>query len=77
MCFCVCSVLTPIAPCVCQDLSLLEGRVTLRQVKAGCVVASQGDQVSLHANSHHCCCHALREGPGFNTFISALLLASQ
>ncbi|XP_067087723.1 patatin-like phospholipase domain-containing protein 7 isoform X1 [Osmerus mordax] len=27
-----------------QDLSLLEGRVTLRQVKAGCVVASQGDQ---------------------------------
>ncbi|XP_049326272.1 patatin-like phospholipase domain-containing protein 7 [Astyanax mexicanus] len=27
-----------------QDPSLLEGRVTLRQVKAGCVVASQGDQ---------------------------------
>uniref|UniRef100_A0A673XYJ6 lysophospholipase n=1 Tax=Salmo trutta TaxID=8032 RepID=A0A673XYJ6_SALTR len=27
-----------------QDLSLLEGRVTLRQVKAGCVVNSQGDQ---------------------------------
>uniref|UniRef100_A0A8C7UBK5 lysophospholipase n=1 Tax=Oncorhynchus mykiss TaxID=8022 RepID=A0A8C7UBK5_ONCMY len=29
---------------LCQDLSLLEGRVTLRQVKAGCVVNSQGDQ---------------------------------
>uniref|UniRef100_A0AAR2JB52 lysophospholipase n=1 Tax=Pygocentrus nattereri TaxID=42514 RepID=A0AAR2JB52_PYGNA len=28
-----------------QDPSLLEGRVTLRQVKAGCVVAKQGDQV--------------------------------
>ncbi|XP_036454331.1 LOW QUALITY PROTEIN: patatin-like phospholipase domain-containing protein 7 [Colossoma macropomum] len=27
-----------------QDPSLLEGRVTLRQVKAGCVVAKQGDQ---------------------------------
>ncbi|KAJ8005902.1 hypothetical protein DPEC_G00122720 [Dallia pectoralis] len=27
-----------------QDPSLLEGRVTLRQVKAGCVVNSQGDQ---------------------------------
>uniref|UniRef100_A0A6Q2ZL20 lysophospholipase n=1 Tax=Esox lucius TaxID=8010 RepID=A0A6Q2ZL20_ESOLU len=27
-----------------QDASLLEGRVTLRQVKAGCVVNSQGDQ---------------------------------
>ncbi|XP_066513398.1 patatin-like phospholipase domain-containing protein 7 [Hoplias malabaricus] len=27
-----------------QDPSLLEGRVTLRQVKAGCVVANQGDQ---------------------------------
>ncbi|KAF7659022.1 hypothetical protein LDENG_00004540 [Lucifuga dentata] len=27
-----------------QDPSLLEGRVNLRQVKAGCVVASQGDQ---------------------------------
>ncbi|KAG7234276.1 hypothetical protein INR49_005237 [Caranx melampygus] len=27
-----------------QDHSLLEGRVTLRQVKAGCVVAHQGDQ---------------------------------
>ncbi|KAM3867690.1 patatin-like phospholipase domain-containing protein 7 [Diretmus argenteus] len=27
-----------------QDHSLLEGRVTLRQVKAGCVVANQGDQ---------------------------------
>ncbi|KAK0142834.1 Patatin-like phospholipase domain-containing protein 7 [Merluccius polli] len=27
-----------------QDPSLLEGRVTLRQVKSGCVVASQGDQ---------------------------------
>uniref|UniRef100_A0A673XG70 lysophospholipase n=1 Tax=Salmo trutta TaxID=8032 RepID=A0A673XG70_SALTR len=29
-----------------QDPSLLEGRVTLRQVKAGCVLNSQGDQVS-------------------------------
>uniref|UniRef100_A0A4W4F3D2 lysophospholipase n=1 Tax=Electrophorus electricus TaxID=8005 RepID=A0A4W4F3D2_ELEEL len=27
-----------------QDPSLLEGRVTLRQVRAGCVVANQGDQ---------------------------------
>uniref|UniRef100_A0A8C5A3T4 Patatin like phospholipase domain containing 7 n=1 Tax=Gadus morhua TaxID=8049 RepID=A0A8C5A3T4_GADMO len=27
-----------------QDPSLLEGRVTFRQVKAGCLVASQGDQ---------------------------------
>ncbi|KAJ3604043.1 hypothetical protein NHX12_028784 [Muraenolepis orangiensis] len=27
-----------------QDPSVLEGRVTLRQVKSGCVVASQGDQ---------------------------------
>ncbi|KAL7836822.1 hypothetical protein AOLI_G00281060 [Acnodon oligacanthus] len=27
-----------------QDPSLLEGRVTLRQVKGGCVVAKQGDQ---------------------------------
>lgn len=31
----------------CQDPSLLEGRVNLRQVKAGSVVAHQGDQVSL------------------------------
>lgn len=30
-----------------QDASLLEGRVNLRQVKAGSVVAHQGDQVSL------------------------------
>lgn len=29
-----------------QDPSLLEGRVNLRQVKAGTVVAHQGDQVS-------------------------------
>lgn len=28
-----------------QDPSLLEGRVTLHQVKAGSVVARQGDQV--------------------------------
>lgn len=28
-----------------QDPSLLEDRVTLRQVKAGSVVASEGDQV--------------------------------
>ncbi|KAM6965354.1 patatin-like phospholipase domain-containing protein 7 [Aplochiton taeniatus] len=27
-----------------KNISLLEGRVTLRQVKAGCVVATQGDQ---------------------------------
>lgn len=31
--------------CVLQDPSLLEGRVTLHQVKAGSVVARQGDQV--------------------------------
>lgn len=31
----------------CQDPGLLEGRVNLRQVKAGSVVAHQGDQVSL------------------------------
>lgn len=30
---------------ILQDPSLLEGRVTLRQVKAGSVVANQGDQV--------------------------------
>lgn len=30
---------------VLQDPNLLEGRVTLRQVKAGSVVANQGDQV--------------------------------
>lgn len=30
---------------VLQDPSLLEGRITLRQVKAGSVVANQGDQV--------------------------------
>uniref|UniRef100_A0AAY4BFQ1 lysophospholipase n=1 Tax=Denticeps clupeoides TaxID=299321 RepID=A0AAY4BFQ1_9TELE len=29
---------------LCQDPSLLEGRVTLRQVKTGSVLASQGDQ---------------------------------
>lgn len=32
-----------------QDPSLLEGRVTLHQVKAGSVVARQGDQVRQHA----------------------------
>ncbi|KAI4880955.1 hypothetical protein NFI96_001125 [Prochilodus magdalenae] len=34
----------PSNPVVQKDPSLLEGRVTLRQVKAGCMVASQGDQ---------------------------------
>uniref|UniRef100_A0A6Q2XP85 lysophospholipase n=1 Tax=Esox lucius TaxID=8010 RepID=A0A6Q2XP85_ESOLU len=34
----------PISVCLWKDASLLEGRVTLRQVKAGCVVNSQGDQ---------------------------------
>uniref|UniRef100_A0A8C8HCI0 lysophospholipase n=1 Tax=Oncorhynchus tshawytscha TaxID=74940 RepID=A0A8C8HCI0_ONCTS len=33
-----------LSPAFCQDPSLLEGRVTLRQVKAGCVLNSQGDQ---------------------------------
>uniref|UniRef100_A0A8C7GBP8 lysophospholipase n=1 Tax=Oncorhynchus kisutch TaxID=8019 RepID=A0A8C7GBP8_ONCKI len=33
-----------LSPALCQDPSLLEGRVTLRQVKAGCVLNSQGDQ---------------------------------
>uniref|UniRef100_A0A673XE07 lysophospholipase n=1 Tax=Salmo trutta TaxID=8032 RepID=A0A673XE07_SALTR len=33
-----------LSPSFCQDPSLLEGRVTLRQVKAGCVLNSQGDQ---------------------------------
>lgn len=33
--------------CTCQDPSLLDGRVNLRQVKAGSVVGHQGDQVSL------------------------------
>uniref|UniRef100_A0A8C7RJ44 lysophospholipase n=1 Tax=Oncorhynchus mykiss TaxID=8022 RepID=A0A8C7RJ44_ONCMY len=33
-----------LSPTFCQDPSLLEGRVTLRQVKAGCVLNSQGDQ---------------------------------
>ncbi|XP_035513935.1 patatin-like phospholipase domain-containing protein 7 [Morone saxatilis] len=35
-----------------QDPSLLEGRVNLRQVKAGSVVAHQGDQVRL--SGQHC-----------------------
>lgn len=33
---------------VLQDPSLLEDRVTLRQVKAGSVVASEGDQVKSY-----------------------------
>lgn len=33
--------------CHFQDPSRLEGRVTLRQVTAGSVVAHQGDQVSV------------------------------
>lgn len=32
-----------------QDPSLLEGRVTLHQVKAGSIVARQGDQVRHHS----------------------------
>lgn len=36
--------------CVVQDPSLLEGRVTLHQVKAGSVVARQGDQVQQLCN---------------------------
>lgn len=38
------------AVCV-QDPSLLEGRVTLHQVKAGSIVARQGDQVRLHTEN--------------------------
>ena len=34
-----------------QDPGLLEGRVNLRQVKAGSVVAHQGDQVGLQGRT--------------------------
>lgn len=36
-----------------QDPELLEGRVTLHQVKAGSVVARQGDQVHTNLNSNN------------------------
>lgn len=35
-----------------QNANLLEGRVNLRQVKAGTVVANQGDQVCLAIPIH-------------------------
>ncbi len=36
-----------------QDPSLLEGRVTLHQVKAGSIVARQGDQVRHHTENEY------------------------
>uniref|UniRef100_A0AAR2K228 lysophospholipase n=1 Tax=Pygocentrus nattereri TaxID=42514 RepID=A0AAR2K228_PYGNA len=41
---CLCGIKIDLFVRALQDPSLLEGRVTLRQVKAGCVVAKQGDQ---------------------------------
>lgn len=35
-----------------QDTSLLDGRVTLHHVKAGAVVARQGDQVTPTSSTH-------------------------
>ncbi len=47
-------VLNILLGCVCvQDPSLLEGRVTLHQVKAGSIVARQGDQVRHHTENEY------------------------